>query len=70
MAALESAVQLGRGNEVNRQAEMAKPTKRGDSLQGSLNGEATLQRALRIPWCHHDLGHQVYLLHRMQQRLS
>jgi hypothetical protein len=32
-AALESAVQLGRGDEVNRQAEMANPTKCRDSLQ-------------------------------------
>jgi hypothetical protein len=31
-AALESAVQLGRGDEVNRQAEMANPTKCSDSL--------------------------------------
>jgi hypothetical protein len=32
-AALESAVQVGRGNEGNRQAEMAIPTKCRDSLQ-------------------------------------
>jgi hypothetical protein len=32
-AALESAVQVGRGNEGNRQAEMANPTKCRDSLQ-------------------------------------
>jgi hypothetical protein len=32
-AALESAVQLGRGDEGNRQAEMANPTKCRDSLQ-------------------------------------
>jgi hypothetical protein len=32
-AALESAVQLGRGDEVNKQAEMANPTKCRDSLQ-------------------------------------
>jgi hypothetical protein len=32
-AALESAVQLGRGEKVNRQAEMAIPTKCRDSLQ-------------------------------------
>jgi hypothetical protein len=32
-AALESAVRLGRGDEVNRQAEMANPTKRRDSPQ-------------------------------------
>jgi hypothetical protein len=32
-AALELAVQLGRGDEGNRQAEMAKPTKCRDSLQ-------------------------------------
>jgi hypothetical protein len=32
-AALESAVQLGRGDEVNRQAEMASPAKCRDSLQ-------------------------------------
>jgi hypothetical protein len=32
-AALQSAVQLGQGNEVNRQAEMANPTKRMDSLR-------------------------------------
>jgi hypothetical protein len=32
-AALESAVQLGRGDEVNREAEMANPTKCRDSLQ-------------------------------------
>jgi hypothetical protein len=31
-AALESAVQVGRGNEGNRQAEMANPTKCRDSL--------------------------------------
>jgi hypothetical protein len=33
-AALESAVQVGRGDEGNRQAEMANPTKCRDSLQG------------------------------------
>jgi hypothetical protein len=38
-AALESAVQVGRGNEGNRQAEMANPTKCRDSLQ-----EASLKR--------------------------
>jgi hypothetical protein len=32
-AALESAVQVGRGNEGHRQAEMANPTKCRDSLQ-------------------------------------
>jgi hypothetical protein len=32
-AALESAVQLGLGDEGNRQAEMANPTKCRDSLQ-------------------------------------
>jgi hypothetical protein len=32
-AALESAVQVGRGNEGNRQAEMANPGKCSDSLQ-------------------------------------
>jgi hypothetical protein len=32
-AALESTVQLGRGNEVNWQAELANPTKCRDSLQ-------------------------------------
>jgi uncharacterized protein (UPF0261 family) len=32
-AALESAVQLGRGDVVNRQAEMANPAKCRDSLQ-------------------------------------
>jgi hypothetical protein len=32
-APLESAVQVGRGNEGNRQAEMANPTKCRDSLQ-------------------------------------
>jgi hypothetical protein len=32
-AALESAVQVGRGNEGYRQAEIANPTKCGDSLQ-------------------------------------
>jgi hypothetical protein len=32
-AALESAVQLGRGDEGNRQSEMANPTKCRDSLQ-------------------------------------
>jgi hypothetical protein len=32
-AALESAVQVGRGNEGNRHAEMANPTKCRDSLQ-------------------------------------
>jgi hypothetical protein len=32
-AALESAVQLGRGDEGNRQSEMANPTKYRDSLQ-------------------------------------
>jgi hypothetical protein len=32
-AALESAVQVGRGNEGNRQAEMANPTKCRDTLQ-------------------------------------
>jgi hypothetical protein len=31
-AALESAVQVGRGDEGNRQAEMANPTKCRDSL--------------------------------------
>jgi hypothetical protein len=32
-AAIESAVQVGRGDEGNRQAEMANPTKCRDSLQ-------------------------------------
>jgi hypothetical protein len=32
-AALESAVQPGRGDEVDKEAEMANPTKCGDSLQ-------------------------------------
>jgi hypothetical protein len=32
-AALESAVQLGRGDVVNRQAEMANPAKCRDSVQ-------------------------------------
>jgi hypothetical protein len=32
-AALESAVQVGRGNEGNRQAKMTNPTKCRDSLQ-------------------------------------
>jgi hypothetical protein len=32
-AALESSEQLGRGDEANRQAEMANPTKYKDSLQ-------------------------------------
>jgi hypothetical protein len=32
-AAFESAVQLGRGDKGNRQAEMANPTKCGDSQQ-------------------------------------
>jgi hypothetical protein len=32
-AALELAVQVGRGDEGNRQAEMANPTKCRDSLQ-------------------------------------
>jgi hypothetical protein len=32
-AALESAVQVGRGDEGNRQAEMVNPTKCRDSLQ-------------------------------------
>jgi hypothetical protein len=32
-AALESAVQVGRGNEGNRQAEMGNSTKCRDSLQ-------------------------------------
>jgi hypothetical protein len=36
-AALESAVQVGRGNEGNRQAEMANPTKCRDSLQFGLS---------------------------------
>jgi hypothetical protein len=35
-AALESAVHVGRGDEGNRQAEMANPTKYMDSLQCSL----------------------------------
>jgi hypothetical protein len=35
-AALEPAVQLGRGDEVNRQAEMANPTKCRDSQQRAL----------------------------------
>jgi hypothetical protein len=35
-AALESAVQLVRGDEVNRQAEMANPTKCRHSLQQRL----------------------------------
>jgi hypothetical protein len=34
-AALESAVQVGRGYEGNRQAEMANPTKCRDSLQAN-----------------------------------
>jgi hypothetical protein len=33
VAVLESAVLVGRGDEVNRQAEMANPTKCRDSLQ-------------------------------------
>jgi hypothetical protein len=40
-AALESDVQLGRGNEVNRQ-EMANPTKCRDSLQACMTCEAAL----------------------------
>jgi hypothetical protein len=32
-AALESALQLGRGDKMNRQAEMANPTKCRDLLQ-------------------------------------
>jgi hypothetical protein len=35
-AALESAVQVGRGNEGNRQAEMANPTKCRDLLQNAI----------------------------------
>jgi hypothetical protein len=35
-AALESAVQLGRGHEMNRQAEVADTTKCRDSLQARL----------------------------------
>jgi hypothetical protein len=44
-AALESAVQLGRGDEVNRQAEMANPTKCRDSLQVDALG---LERAKKL----------------------
>jgi hypothetical protein len=36
-AALESAVQVGRGDKGNRQAEMANPTKCRDSLQQGCN---------------------------------
>jgi hypothetical protein len=36
--ALESAVQVGRGDEGNRQAEMANPTKCRDSLQWGTTG--------------------------------
>jgi hypothetical protein len=48
-AALESAVQVGRGNEGNRQAEMAKPTKCRDSLQTDcqrLSALGSVQEAL------------------------
>jgi hypothetical protein len=43
-AALESAVQLGRGGEVNSQAEMANPTKRRDSLQHACTFDARESR--------------------------
>jgi hypothetical protein len=36
-AALESAVQVGRGDEGNRQAEMANPAKCRDSFQAPLS---------------------------------
>jgi hypothetical protein len=47
-AALESAVQLGRGDEGNRQSEMANPTKCRDSLQ-SLTVHAHLALSLSKP---------------------
>jgi hypothetical protein len=51
-AALESAVQVGRGDEGNKQAEMANPTKCRDSLQpaghaASLTDVAPLRIATR-----------------------
>jgi hypothetical protein len=50
-AALELAVQLGRGDEVNRQAEMANPTKRRDSLQRELHelSQRSQKYALKTP---------------------
>jgi hypothetical protein len=53
-AALESAVQVGRGNEGNRQAEMANPTKCRDSLQStSLQGHRE-ERKKDIARCHRN----------------
>jgi hypothetical protein len=47
-AALESAVQVGRGNEGNRQAEMANPTKCRDSLQDSLGATGGMRQSCYI----------------------
>jgi hypothetical protein len=52
-AALESAVQVGRSDEGNRQAEMANPTKCGDSLQLACD-----QTRIRLPRARkHELAH-------------
>jgi hypothetical protein len=45
-AALESALQGGRGDEGNRQAEMANPTKCRDSLQRGSGRVSTTARLL------------------------
>jgi hypothetical protein len=46
MAALESAGQLGRGDEVNRQAEVANLTKCRDSLQKACRHKRATKRSL------------------------
>jgi hypothetical protein len=53
-AALESAMQLGRGDEVTRQADMANPTKCRDSLQEQdvgLRGQTPVLPKYSMPKC-------------------
>jgi hypothetical protein len=50
-AALESAVQLGRGDEGNRQAEMANPTKCRDSLTTNRQTPAARRGPNTAPLC-------------------
>jgi hypothetical protein len=47
-AALESAVQGGRGDEGNRQAEMAKPTKCRDSVRNRFGPGYGEDRVIRL----------------------
>jgi hypothetical protein len=73
-AALESAVQVGRGLEGNRQAEMANPTTCRDSLQATrCNGERALHALpcaapdascfMAMHGCRSDLADRVNILH-------